>query len=107
MSLKLYISFASVAAMLVYRVFRNVRKLYVKILHASLHFLAIIFLVVALKAVFDSHNLAKPKPHPNLFSVHSWLGLAVVILFGMQVSIPERDYINFHILNFLACKLTL
>ena len=62
---------------------RNVTKIYVKILHALVQVAAFIFSTVALKAVFDSHN--KPqKPIPNLYSLHSWVGLITVILFCMQ-----------------------
>jgi cytochrome b-561 len=70
--------------MIVYRVFRNERKLLLKIAHSSLQALALIFSAIGLKAVFDSHNLATP-PAQNLYTLHSWLGLTTIILFGLQV----------------------
>lgn len=70
-------------AILVYRAFRNVTKLYVKILHGLIHVAVLIFASIALKAVFDSHNKVA-KPIPNLYSLHSWVGLTAVILFGLQ-----------------------
>ncbi|XP_018026676.1 plasma membrane ascorbate-dependent reductase CYBRD1 isoform X4 [Hyalella azteca] len=70
-------------AMLVYRLFRCCNKLASKILHTFLYLLAVPCIVVATIAVFDNHNLRNP-PIPNLYSLHSWLGLVTMGLFALQ-----------------------
>lgn len=77
--LYLYIS----TAILVYRGFRNVRKKTLKWAHAGIHLTAFVLTVIALITVFDSHNLAIP-PTPNMYSLHSWMGMGAVIVFGLQ-----------------------
>lgn len=54
-----------------------------KITHATIHALAFFFTVYGLIAAFDSHNYAKPSI-PNLYSLHSWIGLSAVIVFACQ-----------------------
>ncbi|XP_013391596.1 putative cytochrome b561 [Lingula anatina] len=68
---------------LVYRVFRNQKKIYVKVVHAFIEAIAVVFIVLGLKTVFDSRNLVQVKI-ANMYSIHSWLGLATIILFGLQ-----------------------
>ena len=75
------------SAILVYRVFRYENKTCVKVLHAVLHLLALTLASIGLKAVFDSHNLATPEPVPNMYSLHSWLGITTMVLFGLQVCV--------------------
>ena len=70
-------------AILVYRVFPYVTKIWVKILHAVLLATSLILSSVGLKAVFDSHSNAIP-PKAHLDSLHSWVGLTTVVLFGLQ-----------------------
>lgn len=56
-------------------------KLPWKLLHALLMLLALSLSVVGLCAVFDSHNKSNT---PNLYSLHSWIGLSAVVLFALQ-----------------------
>lgn len=72
--------------MLIYRVQRTLRKRRLKLIHAGNMFLIIFLTIFALVAVFDSHNLVSP-PIPNMYSLHSWVGLTTVILFCCQVSL--------------------
>ncbi|KAI6176909.1 Cytochrome b561 domain-containing protein [Aphelenchoides bicaudatus] len=76
-------------ALIVYRVFRKEKKRFTKLLHLTLHSLTIIFTIISLRAVFNSHNYHKDpegnlSPIPNLLSLHSWLGLTVVIVYCLQ-----------------------
>merc|ERR1711997_714251 len=71
---------------LIYRVIppRNEsHKLKLKLGHAGTMLLAFGLMVIGLKAAFDSHNYADP-PKPNLYTLHSWVGLLAAILFGCQ-----------------------
>ncbi|XP_069193967.1 plasma membrane ascorbate-dependent reductase CYBRD1 isoform X3 [Procambarus clarkii] len=72
-------------AMLVYRLFRCCNKLTAKVLHTFLHLMAVPCIVVGTITVFDSHNLRTP-PIPNLYSLHSWLGVVTIGLFALQVT---------------------
>ncbi|XP_027133690.1 lysosomal membrane ascorbate-dependent ferrireductase CYB561A3 isoform X1 [Larimichthys crocea] len=56
-------------------------KLPWKLLHAAVMLLALVLSVVGLCAVFDFHNA---KNTPNLYSLHSWIGIAATALFAMQ-----------------------
>uniref|UniRef100_A0A8D0LCN5 Lysosomal membrane ascorbate-dependent ferrireductase CYB561A3 n=2 Tax=Sphenodon punctatus TaxID=8508 RepID=A0A8D0LCN5_SPHPU len=70
-------------AALVYRVPRSWEgsKLPWKMLHAALTLAAFVLAVLGLVAVFEFHNKAGI---PNMYSLHSWLGLATVLLFSCQ-----------------------
>ena len=71
---------------LTYRILRNTKKYYLKLVHASIMIVSFVLAVVALKAVFDSHNLVDP-PLSNLYSLHSWIGICTVALFSFQVRV--------------------
>lgn len=57
-------------------------KLPWKVLHASLMLLALILSIIGLCAVFDFHNAKKIA---NMYSLHSWIGIAATVLFALQV----------------------
>lgn len=54
-----------------------------KLLHGALMLLALVLAVLGLCAVFDFHNA---NVIPNLYSLHSWVGVATVALFAAQVA---------------------
>ncbi|XP_007885611.1 lysosomal membrane ascorbate-dependent ferrireductase CYB561A3 isoform X2 [Callorhinchus milii] len=70
-------------AVLVYRLpfTQSSHKLLVKLAHATLNLLVLSLAVTGLVAVFEFHN---KNQIPNLYSIHSWVGLSVVILFCFQ-----------------------
>lgn len=68
-------------ALLVYRVFRSETKRTTKVLHGLLHVLAFVIALVGLVAVFDYH---RKKGYADLYSLHSWCGLLVFVLYAVQ-----------------------
>ena len=78
---------------LIYRVIpprSESHKLRLKIGHALTMILAFVLMVIGLQAAFDSHNLARdkenqPAPKPNMYTLHSWVGILAATLFGCQV----------------------
>ncbi|KAE8299319.1 Cytochrome b reductase 1 [Larimichthys crocea] len=65
-------------------------KLTMKFIHAGLNLLALILAVISLVAVFDFHNAASI---PNMYSLHSWLGLVAVILYCLQLVLGVGMYL--------------
>ncbi|NWY48219.1 CYBR1 reductase, partial [Sylvia atricapilla] len=57
-------------------------KLLMKFIHAGLNTIALILAIVAIVSAFDFHNASNS---PNMYSLHSWIGLTVVILYCLQL----------------------
>ena len=71
-----------ILAAIAYRVFRNQNKYKIKLLHGGIHLAVFVLAVLGLVAVFDFHNANKI---PNMYSLHSWIGIGSVSLFACQV----------------------
>ncbi|KAL4113101.1 hypothetical protein QTP88_016787 [Uroleucon formosanum] len=69
-----------------YRTFQNNTKQKLKKQHAFIHCCILILIVVAVFAAFVSHQYATP-PIPNLYSLHSWLGVVTITMFLSQLII--------------------
>ncbi|NXV80805.1 CYBR1 reductase, partial [Atlantisia rogersi] len=57
-------------------------KLLMKFIHAGLNTIAMILAIVSMVAVFEFHNA---RNIPNMYSLHSWIGLAAVIFYSLQL----------------------
>lgn len=53
-----------------------------KLFHLILHFIALLAGVLGIYAVFKFHN---ELFIPNMYTLHSWLGMSTICLFGLQV----------------------
>ena len=67
---------------LVYRLFPSVTNILVKIIHFLFQLCSLSFAAVGLTAVIQFHN---EYGIANFYSVHSWCGLVICILFSLQV----------------------
>ncbi|NXY89913.1 CYBR1 reductase, partial [Alcedo cyanopectus] len=57
-------------------------KLLMKFIHAGLNTIAMILAIVSMVAVFEYHNISSI---PNMYSLHSWIGLTAVIFYSLQL----------------------
>merc|ERR1712193_246699 len=89
---------------LIYRVIpprNDAHKLKLKLAHAGIMIVAFVLMVIGLQAAFDSHNKANP-PKPNMYTLHSWIGLLAALLFGCQWALgflPFHQYFGSAILD--------
>ncbi len=58
--------------------------MWTKFLHVTFHLLAVPCGVFGFIAVYRHHNRHDPKPIPNFYSAHSWMGAAAMGVFGLQ-----------------------
>ncbi|KAK9505303.1 hypothetical protein O3M35_009391 [Rhynocoris fuscipes] len=72
------------SSIMIYRALRSLRKQKLKVIHAAIHSAVVICVIIAQVTVFDSHNYASP-PIPNLYTLHSWIGLISILIFVIQV----------------------
>merc|ERR1719429_405141 len=61
-------------------------KLGLKCGHAIIMMVTFVIMVIGLQAAFDSHNYAT-EPKPNMYTLHSWVGLLAALLFSVQWSL--------------------
>ncbi|GMI71581.1 hypothetical protein like AT4G25570 [Hibiscus trionum] len=52
-----------------------------KVIHLVLHAIALILGIIGICAAFKNHN---ESSIPNLYSLHSWLGIGIIVLYGIQ-----------------------
>merc|ERR1719300_1907136 len=51
--------------------------------NTAIMLITFVVMVIGLQAAFDSHNYAIPLK-PNMYTLHSWVGLLAALLFGIQ-----------------------
>lgn len=77
------ITFVCVAAIISYKSL-PLRKEVKKLVHLILHGIALALGIVGIYTAFKNHNETGVA---NLYSLHSWIGIGVISLYGIQVCI--------------------
>ncbi|XP_075209877.1 transmembrane ascorbate-dependent reductase CYB561 isoform X2 [Lycorma delicatula] len=68
-------------SIMIYRSLRNKRKKQLKLLHAGIHTVIVLFILIAQIAVISFHNALDI---PNFYSLHSWVGIITMLIFFAQ-----------------------
>ncbi|KER30594.1 hypothetical protein T265_02950 [Opisthorchis viverrini] len=68
-------------SILIYRIFRDKPKKSLKIAHAVLLLLSLLFAAIGVRAAYERRKNAPPM---TLYSIHSWLGVIVFVAFSLQ-----------------------
>ncbi|KAL3271011.1 hypothetical protein HHI36_021512 [Cryptolaemus montrouzieri] len=76
--------FLNSQSILVYRTGRNTPKFKLKLIHAVIHIVILVLVVLALRPVF---NLS------GLYSLHSWLGSLTIIIFCCQLLVGFTSFL--------------
>lgn len=78
--------FCLVEGILSYKTFEGTRsRRTAKLIHLGWQTLCVISMIIGLVAVFFSHNYPSGGTYkPNLYSLHSWIGISVVTLYFFQ-----------------------
>ncbi|TYI11473.1 hypothetical protein ES332_A09G209700v1 [Gossypium tomentosum] len=64
------------------------RKEVKKVVHLVLHAIALILGIIGIYAAFKYHNESSIA---NLYSLHSWLGIGIIVLYGIQLKFKVID----------------
>lgn len=72
---------------MVYKVFPGLSHDTAKLTHLILHAIAIVLGAVGIYCAFKFHN---ESGIANLYSLHSWLGIGAISLYGIQVTQTGR-----------------
>lgn len=68
-------------SIMIYRALRTMRKQKLKLIHAGIHSVVILCIIIGQVAIFLNHSLTN---RPNLYTLHSWVGLTAILIFVIQ-----------------------
>lgn len=68
-----------------------------KLIHLVLHGIALILAIFGVYMAFKFHN---ENNIANLYSVHSWIGIGVVVLYSVQVLLTSFTFTSILIIAF-------
>lgn len=70
------------SAIIVYKAIPTANRKAQKLIHLILHLIALVTGILGVYAVFKFHNELNI---PHMYTLHSWIGLSTICLFGLQV----------------------